>query len=230
MFQPMNSLRSIAKIALCSFALAGSNAALAGPVYEFNDNNANTGGAGDYLDSIHATWDAGNEVLHWESVLANSNVDSFWLVINDGPNPKAADTNELVIMYGDLDAGIVTSYVYNGANNDKSYATPGIYLQTDTLTRTGDHISFTIDGSLMNAANIPGDYRGLVAGPDLIGIWYHLAINSSFTYSGNEIKDYSHGAQGWYDKKDLRITAVPAPGALALMGLGLLVLSRTRKQ
>ena len=205
-----------------AITLSVSSVAFAAPVYEFSDTTANNGGGiGDWLDSLHMTWDAGNEVLNWSSTFNNAAIDSFWLVINDGPNPKVEDTNELVIMYGDLDEGIVTSYVYNGANNANSYNTPGIYLQTDTLTVDGDSISFTIDASGMNSASVPGDYRGMVAGPERVGIWYHAAVDSSFTYGENGlIEHYGFGAQGWYDRSNLTMTDVPEPGTLALFTLG----------
>ncbi|MFK7913354.1 MAG: PEP-CTERM sorting domain-containing protein [Pseudomonadales bacterium] len=219
------------KYVIAAGALALSSHAMAGPTYQFTDNNANTGGAGDYLDSLSTTWDAGRELLKWQTTFANSEVDSFWLVINDRANPKQSNANELVIMYGDLEAGIVTSYVYNGLNSANSYGNPGIYLQTDALTVNGNSIEFTIDATDINAANItdpdPNDnvesiYQGIIAGPDSIGIWFHAAINSTFTYNGDEITNYGFGAQAWYDRANLPMESVPEPGTLASLGLGLL--------
>lgn len=212
-------------------ALALSSSALAGPTYQFTDNNANTGGAGDYLDSLTATWDAGNQILTWETTFSNAAVDTFWLVINDRENPKKANANELVIMYGDLTNGIVTSYVYNGLNSASSYSNPSIYLQTDVLNVDGNSIDFTIDATAINAANItdpnPNDnvdsiYQGILAGPEFIGIWFHASINSSFGYNGNEITSYNIGPQGWYDRANLRLERVPEPATVASLGLGML--------
>ena len=220
-------------------ALAISSQAMAGPSFQFTDNNANTGGAGDYLDSLSATWDAGREILTWQTTFSNSDVDSFWLVINDRDNPKAADTNELVIMYGDLEAGIVTSYVYNGRNSANSYGNPGIHLQTDTLNVNGNSIEFTIDATEINATNItdadPNDgidnvYRGIVAGPEAIGIWFHAAVNSTFTYQDEQITNYAFGAQGWYDRANLPLVSVPEPSTYAMMGLGLLCVFAIRSR
>jgi len=219
-------------------ALSFAGQALAGPVYSYTDNNATSGGAtGDVLDSLSTTWDADNEIFTWKTTFTDSEIDSFWLVVNDKDNPKRVDTNELVIMYGDLTAGTVHTYVYNGANNANSYNTPGILLQTDPLNVVGNSIDFTIDASYINSANVPmgtsveaEPYRGLVVGTQSVGIWFHFAKGSTVTQVDGQITDYSFQQQGWYDRANLALVEVPEPSAFAMMGFGLLGLVAVRRR
>lgn len=218
-------------------ALSFSSQVLAGPVYSFTDNNAYTGGpTGDVIDSLSTTWDVDNEIFTWNTTFTDSEIDSFWLVVNDKDNPKQVDSNELVIMYGDLTEQKVYTYVYNGANNANSYQSSQL-LQTDPLNVVGNSINFTIDATNINNAWVPmgsaanaDPYRGLVVGPESIGIWFHVAKGSTVATTDGRIDNYSFQQQGWYDRANLALVEVPEPGSMALMGLGLLGLGAVRKR
>jgi len=64
-------------------------------------------------------------------------VDGFWLVVNNGPNPKQSNAKELAIMCGDMATGRLSTYVYNGANNANSWNDPNILLQTNSANING---------------------------------------------------------------------------------------------
>lgn len=218
------------KQALAIATLSFASQAMAGPLYSYTDNNAVNGGpTGDVIDSLSTTWDADNEIFTWETTFTDSEIDSFWLVVNNKDNPKQVDTNELVIMYGDLTAEKVYTYVYNGMNNANSYQTSDL-LQTDTLTVVDNSISFTIDATDINNANIAAGsqqadpYQGLVFGPDSIGIWFHVAKGTTLTQVDGSIVDYSFQSQGWYDGKDFALTSTstsaPQVGTFGVNSLG----------
>lgn len=222
-------------LAIATLSFAGQ--ALAGPVYSFTDNDAYTGGpTGDVIDSLSTTWDVDNQIFTWNTTFTDSEIDSFWLVVNDKDNPKQVDSNELVIMYGDLTEQKVYTYVYNGANNANSYQTSQL-LQTDPLNVVGNSINFTIDATNINNANVQmgsatnaDPYRGLVVGPESIGIWFHVAKGSTVSAVDGQLIDYSFQQQGWYDRANLALVEVPEPGSMALMGFGLLGLGAIRKR
>jgi len=84
-------------------ALSFTGQAMAGPLYSYTDNNAVSGGAtGDILDSLSTTWDAEEEVFTWNTTFTNSDVKSFWLVVNDKDNPKQVYSNEFVFFFFDM--------------------------------------------------------------------------------------------------------------------------------
>jgi len=200
-------------------------------LYQYEDLNANNGGGlGDRLETIVTTYNSDSQLFTWD-VTFNSNptdVDGFWLVVDNGPNPKSSDVNELAIMYGDLVTGTLTTYVYNGLNSSNSWGTPGILLQTDTFTTTSDSLSIALDTTSINAW-AAGNYSG-ISFDDNIGIWFHVSTGSSFGYDEKTITNYSYAAQGWYDIANRTTTQIPEPTSSMLMGLGLLALSYSRSR
>lgn len=202
-------------------------------VYEFEDNSANNGGFGDRLETISSTYNSDSERFTWDvtfNATGAADVDGFWLVVNNGPNPKAADVNELAIMYGDLSTQTLSTYVYNGQNNANSINTPGILLQTDSFSVSSDSFSIDIDATAINAW-AGGSYTG-ISYDENIGIWFHVATGSQFTYDENgNITDFAFAQQGWFDKAHLKTTTqVSESGVFALLGLGLMGLASMRKR
>ncbi len=206
-------------------------------IYEFEDLNANNGGFADRLDTVSSTYNDVTEQFTWD-VTFNSDptdVDGFWLVVNNGPNPKSVDVNELAIIYGDLDTGVASTYVYNGQNNANSILNPSILLQTDLFSVTSNGFSLSIDASGINAYSgwDTPDVGGIngIGFDDQIGIWFHVATGSSFgTNSNGDITSFQFGSQGWYDRANLSTVQVPAPASSLLMVLGLVGLLAGRNR
>jgi hypothetical protein len=210
-------------------------------LYKFEDMNANNGGMADNLESIQSTYNTSSNQFTWDVVFNDnsSGVDGFWLVVNNGPDPKSSNVNELAIMYGDRDSGILTTYAYNGQNSASSYLNPRILLQTDTFTAGPDGLSIDIDVSAINAWVSPDpDYSGIQFDEN-VDLWFHISKNSNFSYGqGGLLEGYSYGSQGWYDRAglsaeevtDISTAVVPEPGAFALLLFGLAGLRLCKKR
>lgn len=217
------------KTAIASVLLVTSYPASA-TLYHYTDLNANNGGMSDRLDTVSTTFNSDTEAFTWNTTFNSdpTDVDGFWLVVDNGPNPKSSDVNELAIMYGDMATGTLTTYVYNGLNSANSWNTPGIYLQTDAFTVTDDSLSLAIDATSINAWSADPDYAG-ISFDDNIGIWFHISVGSSFSYDAQDlITSYDFSQQGWYDLADRSTTVIPEPATTALLGLGLLVMGFSR--
>lgn len=211
--------------------LASLSFASQATVFSFEDLNANNGGIADRLETIHSTYDDSAERFTWDTTFnANpTDVDGFWLVVNNGPNPKKSNVNELAIMYGDMKTNTLTTYVYNGLNSANSYKTTD-YLQTDTFSSDSNSLSIDIDVSAINSWSRDPAYSG-VSFDEKIGIWFHISTGSTFTgLTDSGFTDYSFASQGWYDKDNLDATTVSEPGSLALLGLGLVGLASYRRR
>lgn len=212
----------------CLTAAAFSQAGL----YEFKANPTLGGNVGDAVEEINSTYDSNAQQFTWDVdfTSATTGVDGFWLVVNAGGNPKDSDVNELAIIYGDLATGIASTYVYNGANSAGSITNPAILLQTDSFTASSNGFNLNIATGAINSWLSPDpDYTG-ISYDTSIGVWFHVATNSSFTYLDGNIVDFSFGHQGWYDIAGGTATEVNSPSAFALLGLSLLGMSLYRRR
>ena len=222
-------------------AVAGlvSTAAIATPVYNYSiDNPAGSSNAGD-ITNVTTSYDDDNSLFTWEATTMDINgqfADGFWLVVSDGPNPKA-DGGEYAAMCGDLITGRLNVFTYNGQNNNSSCSGGGSLLQSQNFgfidvidngnMRT---FSFSLDVSAINSAFNTADWDGVFF-DDTIGLWFHTTINSNFTYNDADVlTGYTFGAQSWYDTSNQTTTTpVPTPAPLLLMALALPMLLRRKK-
>lgn len=226
----MNLMKTIAFTSLLAISSSASAS-----LFSF-DVNPSTGGAlGGQVESISTTFNNMTQQFTWDvDFQQNSNIDGFWLVVNNGPNPKQSSVNELAIIYGDLSTGIASTYVYNGANNANSIVNPAILLQTDSITTLADSFALSMSTDTINSFSSPDpDYTG-IAYDENIGIWFHFATGSNFSYNPNgDIDGFSFGQQGWYDVSnqiaDMTSTAVSAPSHLGLLAFGLFGVIGIRK-
>jgi hypothetical protein len=155
----------------------------------------------------------------------------FFLVINDGPDPKGID-GEYAILYFDAVTGvnpILTAYAYNGENgadsffdgaepagnqapdpiisslNDSSWVTAA----TSVDTPGGRVLSFSIDTTALNAHSPAygpdADWFGM-GFDETIGIWLHpySLLNPGYGGDGFLLPDASGDSWlSWHDYDDL---------------------------
>jgi hypothetical protein len=159
------------------------------------------GQAGDPISQLVTTYDPLTEWFTWDiSYEDGQKMDAFWLVINNGPNPKSSNTNELAITYGDITKGLASTYVYNGQNSASSIRSPAIWLEDHSIATSDTGFSLSFDATNINNWSSNPDYTGIQFDQD-VGIWFHIAEKANITYDGNTLTDFNIASRdhGWYD-------------------------------
>jgi len=216
-------------IALFSFIF--STTAIAGPIYVYEATNPNHNKVGGEIEYLKATYDPSSEIFTWESIIGDNNngqaSNGFWLAVNDGPNPKQGVYDELAILYGDGNTGLLNIYTYNPDKGGKSYQN-GDLLGTTTLGVTRDNIAgtttynFDLDVSSINQQLSKG-----ISFYDMIGIWFHTMVGAVFDYQWGELIDVSFDKKGWFDRKNLDadVVNVSAPSVISLIAISLALIA-----
>lgn len=211
---------------------------------------------GGTFDSIHTTYDSSNSLLSWEVSFSDQITDGFTLAINGGPNPEgyagefgllyfdASDTNDLnLTMYGYNGENTQTSF-FDGSSDAGIQAPDEIYnsgsilnqlLSASVTDSAGSRtFAFSIDTSVVNAhsplypgPNGPADWTGMQFN-QFIGAWIHPVSGLTTDYDQNgSLIQWDVEKQGFMDTSWRPTT--PAPGSLAILGMGGMLVSRRRR-
>ena len=205
-------------------------------IFQYSVTNPSGNHNAGQVTSIDTSFNTSNNVWSWSHSIndAGSNSsDGFWLVISDGENPKS-NVSEYAIFYGDADAGLLTAYEYSGQNNAGSWSNPGNFLGSFSMNYSHSAgvgtFDWSIDVTSINNFYNTSDWDGAEFGNQL-GYWFHPFLNGDFQYAQDgSFSAFSHGTQGWYDKKNLQTTMVPEPAIVFLMATGILGIGASRRR
>lgn len=237
------------KISVLAIALgAGSSCAYAGPTFQWNAVGNQNNSAG--TPNIHASYNTNTDQFTWNVSYSNGaakDTDGFWLVVGPGPNPKG-HAYEYAIIYFDastINSPVVSVYRYNGQNADTSYNTPGDLLASSLIPSSTNIVAsasqshgartfnLTLDATAINAryagASHP-DWKGIQFG-DHIGVWMHTVsgLETDYGSRSRRLRSFKYCSEGWLDLTNSTTTRIPAPAALASLGLGLIAAGRRRR-
>lgn len=211
----------------------------------FNTDTVDPGAMNDAAGKIRfvsAEYNQANQNLNFFSNFSNSpdgkRPNAFWLVVNDGPNPKGI-AGELAAFYFDNTkpgGPRLTAYGYNGINGDTSFidGSPANGTQTpdriasslttrnfvNSLTSQTESDGTTTLGFSINASAInsyrprngdPANWQG-VDFTDKFGIWFHPVTDASTDYDAQGfLSKFTYGKQGWFDDSYLKTKTGPSP-------------------
>lgn len=171
------SLSSVARLAAAAGVVALSASASQAVVFGWNYTKGQAGlgtqyernDTGGTVESINSTFDSSTKRLTFDVLFSGANntasplvTNGFWLVVDNGPNPKT-HSGELAIIYfdasrvfaGTASAPTVTVYEYNGVNANTSW-------------RDGNGDGTTDGGDLIKGANETGFINNVSAGTQTI--------------------------------------------------------------
>lgn len=184
---------------------------------------------------ILTTFDDETNLFTWSSTFARNQLtnvlpDGGWLVVNNGPNPKAV-VKEQAIFFLDGDAEKVSIYDYNGKKGPRSWKTSS-FIDSTTLdvhdAPNGDRtFSFSFDATELNAmADTFGpDWKG-VAFDEKIGVWFHGVDGLKTRYaSDGSLRNFKYTDMSAFDvamqpaDMDNDAESVPEPGMALALGM-----------
>ena len=203
--------------------------------FKFHRNGAGGGALGPNFESVETTYNDATEELTWSSTFSSTAIDGAWLVLNDGPNPKQNEDEELAIFYLDGLTNRLTAYEYNGKNDSNSWFDQDFIQSWDNAVNVVDNggertLSFSIDATDVNEYGVLQDplwqdWKGAQF-DEKIGIWFHAVQGLDTAYNGDELTQFDFTSQGWYDIGNQMTKPVPEPGTLGALAVGLLGLLR----
>lgn len=238
---------------------AGTTGSVPAPIYNFESTGGVFKGnsvAGELL-YVHTQFTPGSN-FYWNFTVAETKsgdkADGFYLVVNNGPNPKMS-TTELAIIYGDIENNTLSVFGYN--TQAGAYTKSNSYKNTENHiatfenaftivdTETTRQVQFGFDTTDVNAANLSEDWKGVFF-DEKLGFWFHPVLNSTFSYSEEGVlTGFQRNGVGWYDTNFLTTSIiscsdaiggcdnpseVPEPATVGLLLLGLAGLAAKRKK
>ena len=254
-------LQSLTSTVAAGLLCAAGSFAHADVMYTFEEGpgsfgNQSLSDAERSYESIFSTYSTANQRFTFSTDFGDSPADGFWMVVNAGANPKGIE-GELAILYGDLTTGHLVALEYDGRNASSSWRNnPEVLVDFGNAIQTsadGSSFSFDIDVSALNDPAIVGgsaDWAGVQFGtdadnPNQVGWWFHPTWGTDFYMPNNGGAgqastssarfSFSSFDNAWFDGAGMNATAtaVPEPGVIGLLGLGLGMLgllTRRRQQ
>jgi hypothetical protein len=207
-------------------------------------NNFSAGRPG----AMTSTYDSESKVFTWDVIFANGvarDTDGYWLVVNDGPDPKNRSRRHAIIYFDatDLANPEVSVYRYNGRNDAESYDTPGKLLASTRGAARSEIVasareegnarifSLRIDASRLNqfyaGRSDFANWEG-IRFDENIGVWFHPVSGAEFDYDTRRLTNLD-GGSGWIDGSNLTTSVIPAPGLAGLLAAAGLAAVRRRR-
>jgi len=211
------------------------------------------------FESVHAEYDSVSERFLWETTFSDQVTDGYTLAVTQGPNPKGhAGELALIYFDATTTSPTVSIYAYNGLNSQTSYKdgaplngtqTPDPIILNDGTGRHPSIIEASVEDTpqgkrvmtLEMDASFVNAHTPMHPGPDgygewdgirfarALGLWMHPIKDLDSSYNEDGSLAHWSGTQGWFDGTNFTTTTVPAPGALALLGLGGAMIARRRR-
>lgn len=221
--------------------------------------NADQNRNGGVVRSAEASYDSNTQDLSYSATFGTApnglKTEGFWLVVNDGPNPKGI-AGELAIFYFDASRStpVLTAYGYNGLNGNTSFRDGSPAGGTQTPDRIASSkvssswinslqvrnnangtrtMSFNIRGSVVNNYSPqngnPSEWRGAQFG-EKFGIWFHpvTGLNAQYDQRGFLTK-WEYCSEGWIDRTNDNTEVVPEPASITALAIGAVAALRRKK-